>query len=150
VRIRDGGGAEQTHIVDLQLDNTVDDTGRALFRTLLPTNCPIGSTEEMLPWQIVRVVGPSMAPTLRHGDTVLVRHGARIRAGDVVLATYRGLPGRLVLKRAERAVDGGWWLASDNAFAGGDSASHGVADVHARVVLRLAPGLPRPVRSLRS
>jgi serine protease Do len=34
----------------------------------------------------VRVVGPSMVPALRHGDAVLVHHGARVRPGDVVLA----------------------------------------------------------------
>jgi phage repressor protein C with HTH and peptisase S24 domain len=99
----------------------------------------------MLPFQRVRVVGPSMAPALRHGDTVIVRHGARIRPGDIVLATFRELPGRLVLKRAVRTVDGGWWLASDNAFAGGDSTAHGVADVHGRVWVRITHGLPRSV-----
>jgi phage repressor protein C with HTH and peptisase S24 domain len=89
----------------------------------------------MFPWQWVRVSGPSMVPTFRDGDAVIVRHGARIEPGDVVLATFRSLPGRFVLKRAVREQDGGWWLASDNAYAGGDSASNGVADVHARVAL---------------
>jgi phage repressor protein C with HTH and peptisase S24 domain len=87
-----------------------------------------------------------MVPTLHHGDTVLVRHGMRIRPGDVVLARFRALPDRLVLKRAVRAEDSGWWLASDNPFAGGDCVPHGVADVHARVRLRVAPGRPRGVR----
>jgi phage repressor protein C with HTH and peptisase S24 domain len=103
-------------------------------------------TRPVLPWQVVRVSGPSMVPTLRSGDTVLVRHGAPIRPGDVVLATFRTLPDRLVLKRAVRAQDGGWWLASDNAFAGGDSEAHGVADVHARVRVRLGRGRPRLIR----
>jgi phage repressor protein C with HTH and peptisase S24 domain len=78
-----------------------------------------------------------MVPTLRDGDRVVVRHGARIRPGDVVLARYRSMPARLVLKRTVRPADGGWWLASDNPAAGGDSDAHGVADVHARVVLRV-------------
>ena len=86
-----------------------------------------------------------MVPTLRDGDTVVVRRSARIRPGDVVLATFRALPDRYVIKRAVRPQDAGWWLASDNEFAGGDSRSHGVADVHARVVLRVAPGRPRRV-----
>ena len=90
----------------------------------------------LIPWQRVRVSGPSMVPTLRHGDVVLVRHGAPVRSGDVVLARFRSMPERFVLKRAVREVDGGWWLASDNVAAGGDSAAHGVADVLARVVLR--------------
>ena len=92
------------------------------------------------------VSGPSMVPTLRHGDVLLVRHGAPVRPGDVVLARYRALPDRLVVKRAVRAQDDGWWLASDNSFAGGDSEAHGVADVVASVTLRIWPGLPRRVR----
>jgi hypothetical protein len=81
-----------------------------------------------------------MVPTLRSGDVVLARSGAVIRPGDVVLATYRTMPDRLVIKRAIRPVGGGWELASDNPFAGGDSAVHGLADVHARAVLRLRRG----------
>jgi phage repressor protein C with HTH and peptisase S24 domain len=99
-----------------------------------------------LPWQRIDVRGPSMVPTLRPGDVVIVRHGARVRPGDVVLARFRDLPDRLVLKRAVRPEAGGWWLASDNTFAGGDSDSHGVADVLARVVLRVRPGRPRRIR----
>jgi phage repressor protein C with HTH and peptisase S24 domain len=103
--------------------------------------------EAVLPWQLVRVSGPSMVPTLRDGDVVVVRHGAAIRPGDVVLARYRSMPDRYVVKRAVREVDGGWWLSSDNAAAGGDSAVHGVADVLARVVLRRRRGdRPRRVR----
>ena len=87
-----------------------------------------------------------MVPTLRHGDRVVVRHGAPIRAGDVVLARFRTMPDRLVLKRAVRTEDGGWWLRSDNEFAGGDSATHGVADVEARAVCLLRPGRLVPSR----
>ena len=39
----------------------------------------------------------------------------------------------------------GWWLASDNRYAGGDSAAHGPAEVVARVVWRYRP-LRRPRR----
>ena len=100
----------------------------------------------LLPWQRVIVSGPSMVPTLRDADVVLVWHGTAVRAGDVVLARFRSRPDRLVVKRAVRAESGGWWLASDNSFAGGDSAVHGVADVLGRVVLRLGPGRPSWVR----
>jgi phage repressor protein C with HTH and peptisase S24 domain len=87
-----------------------------------------------------------MVPTLRDNDLVVVRHGARVRAGDVVLARFRDMPARAVLKRVSRREGDGWWLVSDNPAAGGDSATHGVADVHARVVLRFSRGLPRLVR----
>jgi hypothetical protein len=76
---------------------------------------------------------------------VVVRHGAPIAAGDVVLASFRSLPDRLVVKRAIEAQDSGWWLASDNEAAGGDSARHGVADVHARVTWVVRRGRPRPL-----
>ena len=114
--------------------------------TLLPG---FGHDMPVLPWQIVRVAGPSMVPTLYDGDVVVVRHGAPIRPGDVVLARFRSLPDRFVVKRVERGDGDGWELRSDNDAAGGDSRSHGVADVLARVVLRL-PGrrgrLPSRVR----
>ena len=65
----------------------------------------------------------------------------------MVLARFRSMPGRPVLKRADRPAGAGWWLASDNRAAGGDSGSHGVADVVGVVVLRWRPGtvLPRHV-----
>jgi phage repressor protein C with HTH and peptisase S24 domain len=91
----------------------------------------------VLPWQKVRVAGPSMVPTLYDGDVVVVRHGARVRPGDVVLARFRSMPERFVVKRVERREDDGWLVRSDNDAAGGDSRSHGSADVLARVVLRL-------------
>jgi len=94
----------------------------------------------LLPWQFVHVSGPSMVPTLYDGDTVVVRHGAPIRPQDVVLARFRSMPDLAVVKRAVRVVDAGWWLASDNDLADGDSRTHGVADVTARVVLRRPRG----------
>jgi hypothetical protein len=93
--------------------------------------------EAVFPWQLVRISGPSMVPTLRTGDLVLVRRGARIRQGDVVLAEFDDLPGILVVKRAVRPVGRRWWLASDNAAAGGDSDTHGAGVVLGRVRLRL-------------
>jgi phage repressor protein C with HTH and peptisase S24 domain len=84
----------------------------------------------------VRVSGPSMVPTLHDRDLVLVWVGAPVRSGDVVLAHFRRLPDRPVLKRAVETRDGGWWLASDNEFADGDSRSHGVGDVSGRVLVR--------------
>jgi hypothetical protein len=82
-----------------------------------------------------------MVPTLHDADLLVVRCAPRvadsIRSGDVVLATFRALPDRFVLKRADHRQDGGWWLVSENQLTVGDSSVHGVADVHGRVVLRL-------------
>jgi phage repressor protein C with HTH and peptisase S24 domain len=100
----------------------------------------------VLPWRRVVVSGPSMVPTLRSGDVVVASSRGATAVGDVVLARFRTMPDRLVVKRAVRPRDGGWWLASDNPFAGGDSEVHGVADVEGRVVWRVSPGRPGRVR----
>ncbi|MEO7260828.1 MAG: S24 family peptidase [Jatrophihabitantaceae bacterium] len=90
--------------------------------------------QALLPWQRVRVEGSSMTPTLLPGDWLLVRHGARVRPGALVLARFRSRPDLLVIKRAVAEQDGGWLLVSDNARQGSDSRQHGVADVLAGVV----------------
>lgn len=93
----------------------------------------------------VLVRGPSMAPTLRAGDALLVRRGGRAtRPGDVVVARFRSRPDLLVVKRAVRAADGGWLVRGDNPLASDDSFRYGVADVLGRVVLRYWPR-PGPI-----
>ena len=71
-------------------------------------------------WPIgrVKVAERSMEPALRPGDWLLVRRTRRIRPGQVVLARHPGRPELLLVKRAARRVDGGWWLESDNPGAG--------------------------------
>lgn len=87
-----------------------------------------------------------MVPTLRHGDLVVVRRADHAQLGDVVLARFRTLPDRFVVKRVVRRAADGWWLRSDNPFAGGDSDSLGAADILGLVLWRLRPGRPRRVR----
>ncbi len=65
------------------------------------------------------VDGDSMLPAFRPGDCLLVRVGARVRSGDVVVAR-RPSSRLLVVKRAVRRVEDGWWLLSDNADVGLD------------------------------
>ncbi|MEV1142359.1 S24 family peptidase [Micromonospora sp. NPDC049799] len=92
------------------------------------------------PLTAVLVTGPSMSPTLRHGDAVLVRRGGRaVRPGDLVVAVFRSRPELLVVKRAVRTSDGGWWLRGDNGLVTDDSRAYGVADVRGRVVARYWP-----------
>ena len=69
-----------------------------------------------------------MLPTLAEGDRVLVRYGARVRPGALVLARFPD--GAVVVKRAaERRTTAsgaaGWWLVSDNPGAGVDSRHRG-------------------------
>ena len=96
-----------------------------------------------LPLFAVLVTGPSMAPAVRHGDALVVRRGGGVRAGDVVVARFRSRPELLVIKRAVREQDGGWWLRGDNSLVEDDSRAYGVADVIGRVLIRF---YPRPGR----
>ncbi|GAA0446822.1 hypothetical protein Ade02nite_85770 [Paractinoplanes deccanensis] len=92
----------------------------------------------------VLVRGPSMAPTLRSGDALLVRRGARhARPGRIVVARFRSRPDLLVVKRAVREQDGGWWIEGDNSLVEDDSRAYGVADVIGRVLIRYYPRLGR-------
>lgn len=97
-------------------------------------------------WTRIRVRGPSMSPTLRNGDHVLarqVRDPAGVHPGDVVIARFPARPGLLVVKRVQRAVEGGHWVQGDNPFVTDDSRAFGPAVVVGRVVARL---WPRPGR----
>jgi nickel-type superoxide dismutase maturation protease len=71
-------------------------------------------------WPLLRVevAEHSMLPALRPGDWLLACRTRRIRPGQVVLAWHPARPGLLLVKRAVRRVEGGWWLASDNPAAG--------------------------------
>ena len=90
------------------------------------------------------VRGDSMRPTLAPGDRLLVRYGARVRPGRVVVARFAD--GTVVVKRATERRDAGWWVLGDAAPVGVDSRHRGpVADdqVLAVAVARL---WPRPRR----
>ncbi|HET6818895.1 MAG TPA: S26 family signal peptidase [Mycobacteriales bacterium] len=100
------------------------------------------------PFRRVLVVGPSMAPALRHGDQLLVdvRAARRpVRVGDVVVVRLPERP--LSVKRVNRIErDGELWLEGDNPFGSTDSRDLGGVSAGAvvgRVVLRL---WPRPGR----
>ncbi|MCW2537356.1 MAG: Peptidase superoxide dismutase maturation protease, nickel-type [Modestobacter sp.] len=97
-------------------------------------------------WLTARVTGPSMSPTVRHGDRLLVarvRPGDPVRAGEVVLARFPSRPELLVVKRVRRAVPGGHWVEGDNPLVADDSRAFGPAVVVGRVLVRT---WPRPGR----
>ncbi len=98
------------------------------------------------PWVMARVSGPSMSPTVRDGDRLLVRRvgaGDGIRPDAVVLARFPARPELLVVKRVRRTVPGGHWVEGDNPLVADDSRAFGPAVVVGRVVGRL---WPRPGR----
>jgi nickel-type superoxide dismutase maturation protease len=106
---------------------------------------PGGGDSAAPSWFAALVQGPSMAPTLRHGDAVVVRgRPRRVRAGDVLVVTFPTRPGQLFVKRAAHPVPGGWWVLGDNPLASDDSRSYGPAEVVGRVVLRYWPRPGRP------
>ncbi|HXP58693.1 MAG TPA: nickel-type superoxide dismutase maturation protease [Streptosporangiaceae bacterium] len=95
------------------------------------------------PVRRIAVVEHSMEPVLWPGDWLLVRSTRRIRAGQIVLARHPGRPALLIVKRAARRQDGGWWLESANPAAGAvDSARFGVVPdelIEGRVLFRYWP-----------
>lgn len=95
-----------------------------------------------MPFRLRRVLvhGPSMVPTLRHGDQLLVWWAPRARVGDVVVAD---LPDRgPAVKRVVRADGERVWLEGDNPFGSTDSRTLGELPrsvLRGRVLLRIWP-----------
>ena len=95
----------------------------------------------------VLVAGTSMLPTLHPGDFLLVRYGARVRPGDLVVARPWTRPELLVVKRAVEPVAGGWLVASDNPAVSGRGWTGGEADVLATVLWRYWPVRRSPAKA---
>ena len=93
----------------------------------------------------VLVEGPSMLPTLRPGDCLLVRRPRRVRPGSVVVARFPARPELLVVKRAVRRDGDLWWVEGDNPAVTDDSRRYGPAQVLGVVVLRYWPLPLRPL-----
>jgi len=88
----------------------------------------------------VRIIGPSMEPGLRNGDCWVVRVGARIAPGDIVLAVHPLRPDLQIVKRVIRPEGSGWWIEGDNPEASDDSRAFGPVDtVIGRLVFRYSP-----------
>lgn len=83
--------------------------------------------------------GPSMSPTLRDGDVVLVTFGSVARPGDLVLVRWPARPAQLSVKRAVGEENGGWVVHGDNPHGSTDSRELGPAEVLGVVRARLWP-----------
>jgi nickel-type superoxide dismutase maturation protease len=96
----------------------------------------------LLPFGIADVAGPSMVPTLLPGDRLVVRYGAGVRPGAIVVLRHPMQQDLLIVKRAVERRGGGWWVLGDNTFVENDSREFGVVPdefVLARALVRLRP-----------
>ncbi|GAU65414.1 superoxide dismutase [Streptomyces sp. NBRC 110611] len=104
---------------------------------------------------LAEVYNPSMVPTLLPGDQLVVQYGAAVRPGDVVVLKHPFRQDLLIVKRAVRRRDGGWWVQGDNPFVENDSREFGVVPdelVVARAWVRIRPprGIQRSVAGVLS
>ncbi|WP_312856393.1 S24 family peptidase [Nocardioides pelophilus] len=98
----------------------------------------------VVPLGLAVVRGDSMRPTLAPGDRLLLRHGARPRPGQVVVARFAD--GTVAVKRAVEERADGWWLLSDNPADGVDSRHRGAVPAEDVLGVALARWWPRPRR----
>lgn len=100
-----------------------------------------------LMWRTLRIVGPSMEPTLSNGDLVLVAgigrcRPGRCRPGQVLVVEHPTRPELLLVKRCVRLVDDDQvWVEGDNPQASDDSRDFGAIPrslVRGRVLLRVS------------
>ncbi|MFI0149556.1 nickel-type superoxide dismutase maturation protease [Streptomyces lydicus] len=104
---------------------------------------------------LAEVYNRSMQPTLQPGDQLVVRYGAAVRPGDVVVLRHPFRQDLLIVKRAVRRRDGGWWVQGDNPSVENDSREFGAVPdelVIARAWVRLRPprGVQRSVAGVAS
>lgn len=97
---------------------------------------------------LAEVYNPSMLPTLRPGDRLVLRYGVPVRPGQVVVLRHPFQHDLLVVKRLVGRRDSGWWVRGDNPYVWNDSREFGAVPedlVVARALLRLRPprGLQR-------
>ena len=108
----------------------------------------MGSTSRDTGWLRVAVAGASMAPTLRDGDWLLCRsvQSADVQPGQIVVAEQPNRLGFIIIKRAIRRTEDGWWVEGDNSASSDDSRSFGpIPDDFVRAVVRWRYW-PRPSR----
>lgn len=77
-------------------------------------------------WTTVRIVGPSMEPTLASGECWLVRRRARYRPGEMVLLRHPHRDELWLVKRIQRCEPEGYWVVGDNPELSDDSRAFGL------------------------
>lgn len=81
---------------------------------------------DLLPFSVVRIVGPSMEPELCNGDLWLMRKGSQqVEKGRVVAFYLPERPHLMQVKRLIRRQEAGWWVEGDNRDHSTDSRDYG-------------------------
>lgn len=99
--------------------------------------------EPKVPFGVAEVTGPSMYPTLKHGDQLLVHYGAEVKPGDIAVLRHPLQQDLLIVKRLVERRDEGWWVLGDNPGAEGDSRLFGT--VPPELLLGRVRGRYRPL-----
>jgi len=87
-----------------------------------------------------------MAPTLHHGDVLLVRRGPGGAAAGRIAVLRLGDGRPVAVKRLTAVTDGGWWVERDNPAEGVDSWVVGAVAPDDVLGVALARVWPRPRR----
>jgi signal peptidase I len=86
--------------------------------------------------RLIRIIGPSMEPTLRNGQIWCASRG-RVRPGQLIVFMEPGRPSLLTVKRAASRNPDGWWVAGDNQDMSRDSRDYGpILDSEILAILR--------------
>lgn len=79
------------------------------------------------PFFVVRVIGPSMEPTLTNGELWLARRSLRnLDEGRIVVFLHSDRPSLTQVKRVIRRDESGYWVEGDNHDQSTDSRDFGV------------------------
>lgn len=99
-------------------------------------------------WSRAAVSGDSMAPALRDGDWLVCRSvaAADVLPGQIIVAEQPNRLGFIVVKRAIRRTEGGWWVEGDNSAASDDSRTFGAIPDELVLAVVRARYWPRPRR----
>ena len=90
----------------------------------------------------IRIIGPSMSPTLRNQEHWLGLVGGKVRPGNVIAFYEPGRPNFLATKRISHATADGWWVVADNPVGAVASDQFGAVPfdaVVARLLFRTRP-----------